>query len=35
LGSGKLFDQTIQEIESGTVNREGAITLFFRCDATP
>ena len=32
LGSRKLFDQTIQEIESGTVNRDGAVTLFFRGD---
>jgi hypothetical protein len=32
MGSRKLFDQTIQEIESGAVNGEGAITLFFRAD---
>jgi hypothetical protein len=32
LNSKKLFDQTIQEIESGTLNRDGAVTLFFRCD---
>ena len=33
MGSKKLFDQTIQEIESGTVNGGGDITLFFRGDA--
>jgi hypothetical protein len=32
LGSRKLFDQTIQEIESGAVNGNGAITIFFRGD---
>src|SRR6185295_19939305 len=32
LNSKKLFDQTIQEIESGTISGAGAITLFFRCD---
>jgi hypothetical protein len=29
----RLFDQTIQEIESGTVNRQGDITLMLRGDA--
>src|SRR5262249_7244252 len=29
----KLFNQTIQEIESGTVNATGDVTLFFRGDA--
>src|SRR5260221_107406 len=28
----KLFDQTIQEIESGTVNGAGEVTLFLRGD---
>src|SRR5690348_15900709 len=30
----KLFDQAIQEIESGTVNAQGDITLMLRGDAT-
>ncbi len=28
----RLFDQAIQEVESGTVNADGAVFLFFRCD---
>jgi hypothetical protein len=28
----RLFDQAIQEVESGAVDAEGAVTLFFRCD---
>jgi hypothetical protein len=31
----KLFDQTIQEIESGTVNARGEITLMLRGDGNP
>jgi hypothetical protein len=30
----KLFDQTIQEIESGTINRQGDITLMLRGDSS-
>ena len=31
----RLFDQTIQEIESGTINEQGDITLMLRGDVSP